>query len=96
MSGIVAWVLMLLAVFSWVIAVIAAIQVVRLAPKGQRLRTYGQLGWWRFDDIRNALGEAVSPHIMTYKRAVVAFLVLIVAGLVLASLVSTQIQNQVA
>ena len=55
----------LFAVVAWVVAVISAVQIVRLAPAGERLRTYGRLGWWRFDAIREQgarYRSAVAPH----------------------------------
>lgn len=90
MTGIVVGVVGLLAVFSWIVAVIAAIQVVRLAPKGERMRTYGRLGWWQFAQIRADLGEAVSPHITAYQRAVAAFLFLVIAGIAVGMFLATQ------
>ena len=90
MTGILISVIGLLAVFSWVIAVISAIRIVGLAPKGQRIRNYVRLGWWRFGEIRTDLGEAAAPHITTYQRAVTAFLMLIVAGIAVGSFLTTQ------
>ena len=83
MIGIAAAVIGLLAVVAWIIAVISAIRVVGLAPKGQRIRNYVRLGWWQFADIRTDLGPAVDEHIRTYQRAFIAFFVCIFAGFAL-------------
>ena len=93
MIGVVISVLGLFAIFAWGLAVISAIQIVRLAPEGQRLRTYGRLGWWRFDDIRAATGPAVDPHIRTYQRAFIAFIVCVLASILVGGLLSVTAQN---
>lgn len=93
MLGVVIGVLALFAIFAWGLAVISAVQIVRLAPAGQRLRTYGQLGWWRFDQIRSAAGAAVEPHIRTYQRAFIAFIVCVLASIVIGGLLSITAQN---
>ena len=64
----------LFAVFAWIVAVMSAIRIVRLAPKGAGMRTYGRLGWWKFDAIRQDVGLAADPHITAYQRAFVAFM----------------------
>jgi hypothetical protein len=84
---------MLLVAFSWVIAVIAAIQIVGLAPKGEKIRTYGQLGWWQFDKIRATIGPAADPHIRTYQRAFVAFFIIVILAAVGGVLLGAQAQN---
>lgn len=70
----------LLVVMSWVVAIVAAIQIVGLAPKGQKIRTYGQLGWWQFDKIRATIGPAADLPIRTYQRAFIVFIVIVVLG----------------
>ena len=61
--------------FAWVIAVFAAIQLVRLAPKGEKLKTYGKLGWWQFDEIRKTIGPAADQPIRVYQRAFIAYII---------------------
>jgi hypothetical protein len=93
MIGVVIGVLGLFAVFAWGLAVISAIQIVRLTPAGQRLRTYGQLGWWQFEKVRAAAGAAVDPHIRTYQRAFIAFIICVLASIVIGGLLSITAQN---
>jgi hypothetical protein len=72
------------AMVSWVVAVIQAIQIVQLAPKGEKLASYFALGWWKFKQIEAKAGPASVPHLVIYQRAVIAFLVFVVLGLVLS------------
>src|SRR5215217_604577 len=81
----------LFAILSWVVAVIQALQIVRLAPKGERLGSYFALGWWKFDKIEAMAGPASVPHLQIYKRAVAAFLVFVVLGVVLSGWMASQI-----
>ena len=82
-----------LAVFSWIIALISAIRVVGLAPKGQKLGVYGKLGWWKFDDIRAIVGPSGDQHIQTYQRAFVAFIACVLISIVGGGLLSAVAQN---
>ena len=72
--------------FSWVIAVISAIQLMRLAPKGQKLKIYGKLGWWQFDEIRKTVGPAAEQPIRVYQRAFVAFIGLVLVAMIAGTL----------
>ena len=72
---------------------ISAIRIVGLAPTGQKLRTYGQLGWWQFDKIRGTSGATVDPHIRTYQRAFLAFIFCVLAAIVIGGLLSVTAQN---
>jgi hypothetical protein len=72
------------AAMAWVVAVIQAVAIVRLAPKGEKLASYFALGWWKFKQIEAKAGPASVPHLMIYQRAVIAFLVFVVLGLVLS------------
>jgi hypothetical protein len=82
MTGVFVGVIALFAVVAWIIAVISAIRIVGLAPKGQRIRNYVRLGWWQFADIRADLGPAADIPIRTYQRAFLAFFACILAGMV--------------
>lgn len=86
-------VLGLLVIVAWIVAVMAAIQIVGLAPKGEKIRTYGQLGWWQFDKIRATIGPAADLPIRTYQRAFVVFIVIVVLGAVSGVLLGTQAQT---
>ena len=72
------------AVLSWLVAVIQAVQIVSLAPKGERLGSYFALGWWKFGQIAAKAGPASVPHIQIYRRAVIAFLAFVIFGLLLS------------
>ena len=72
------------AMLSWLVAVIQAIQIVSLAPKGERLGSYFALGWWKFGQIEAKAGPAAVPHIKIYQRAVIAFLAFVILGLLLS------------
>jgi hypothetical protein len=93
MIGILLGVLGTLALFSWVVALISAIRVVSLAPKGKKFSVYGKLGWWKFDDIRALIGPTVEPHIRTYQRAFVAFIACVIISIVGGGLLSAVAQN---
>ena len=75
------------AIGAWLVAVWSAISVVRLAPPGQKVRAYFNLGWWQFAKARASIGPAAEPHIIRFRRAfyvffaVIASVILAVAGL---------------
>ena len=93
MIGILLGVMMLLVVFSWIVAIIAAVQIVGLAPKGEKMRIYGQLGWWQFDKIRATIGPAADIHIRTYQRAFIVFIVIVILAAAGSVLLGAQAQN---
>lgn len=74
------------AVMAWAIAVIQAIAIVRLAPPGEKLASYFALGWWKFRQIEAKAGPASVPHLVIYQRAVIAFCLFVVLGLVLSGI----------
>lgn len=84
----------LLALAAWVIAVIAAVRIVSMAPKGQKFRTYMWLGWWRFADIRGVIGPAAEQHIRTFQRAFVAFFVCVLLAAVGGTMAGYYFQPQ--
>lgn len=87
---ILAGVIGLFASLSWIIAVIQAIRIVQMAPKGQKLGSYFALGWWKFDQIEAKAGPASAPVLQTYKRAVIAFLAFVILGVVLSGWMASQ------
>ena len=84
--GIVIAVIGALGVFAWIIVAISVVQLLRLAPKGQKVRVYGKLGWWNMTDIRAIVGPAAEPHILAMKRAGIAFVVCVLVGIGLGAL----------
>ena len=93
MSQILLTVVAALGFFAWGIAVLSAIRIVSLAPKGQKLSIYGKVGWWQFAEIREALGTEVDPHIHAYQRAFIAFIGLILIALVAGALFGSMAQT---
>jgi Na+-driven multidrug efflux pump len=87
---ILAGVIGLFASLSWIIAVIQAIRIVKLAPKGEKLGSYFALGWWKFDQIAAKAGPESLPVLETYKRAVIAFLVFVILGVLLSGWMASQ------
>jgi hypothetical protein len=79
--GIVIGVVGILGAFAWIIVAISVVQLLRLAPKGQKVSVYGKLGWWKFDDIRSIVGPAADPHIRAMKRGGIAFVACVVLGM---------------
>jgi hypothetical protein len=63
----------LMAFIAWAVALMTALSVVRLAPRGQKLASYFQLGWWRFAALEQRLGPQVLPLIQRYRRAFIVF-----------------------
>lgn len=93
MIPIVLGVIGLFALLSWILAVISAIQIVSLAPRGTKIRNYYRLGWWKFADIRSDIGPAADVHIRTYQRAFIAFFVCIVLVAVVMVFLGVERQN---
>lgn len=74
----------LIAFIAWAFAALAALNVVNLAPKGEKLTSYFQLGMWRFAALEAKLGPQVKPHLTRYKRAFYVFFAVIIAILALS------------
>ena len=63
----------------------ASINLIRLAPKGQRMRTYNRLSMWNFGQIRADIGPAAEPHLRMMRRGVYAFAAALAAVLAIAA-----------
>ncbi|HTN95639.1 MAG TPA: hypothetical protein VL101_01570 [Nordella sp.] len=74
----------LTAFIAWSIAGLRALSVARLAPKGEKLSAYFELGRWQFAALETRLGPAVTPHLVGYRRAFLVFFAAICAMLMLA------------
>lgn len=92
MSTTIVIVLAALGFFAWGIAIISAVRIVAAAPKGERLGTYGKIGWWQFAEIRHALGPSVDPHIRAYQRAFITFIACVVLAMIAGTLLGMQAQ----
>jgi hypothetical protein len=77
-------VILLFAVLSLVVAAMQAAAMVRLAPASERLGSFMPLGWWKFRQLEGKAGPAAAEPLNIYKRAVIAFLVFLLLGVVLS------------
>jgi hypothetical protein len=74
----------LFAVLTLVVAGMQVAALLRLAPASARLGSFLPLGWWKFAQIEQMAGPAAAAPVNIYKRAVVAFIVFLVMGLILS------------
>ncbi|MFZ5673832.1 MAG: hypothetical protein ACOZAM_12800 [Pseudomonadota bacterium] len=74
----------LVAFIAWAMVALSALSVVQIAPKGDKLTSYFDLGRWRFAALETRLGPAVTPHVVRYKRAFLVFFAAIGAIVVVA------------
>ena len=77
-------VILLFAVLTLVVAVMQAVAIVRGAPAGENLAGFMPLGWWKFRQLEAKAGAAAAHPLNIYKRAVVAFIVFLLLGLILS------------
>jgi hypothetical protein len=68
----------------WLVAATAALAVVGLAPRGQKLKAYVDLGWWRFAAVERIAGAAARAPMARYRKAFIGFFASI-AGLMATS-----------
>ena len=80
----------LFAVLCWIVAMVQAVTMVRLAAAERRSWTDWLFGWWKFDAIRKMAGAAGSTHATIYQRAVIAFVFFVVLGIILSSVAMSQ------
>ena len=83
-------VVLLFALLSLVLAVVQAVAVARLAPAGERIASFFPLGWWKFRQLEAKAGPAAEGPLSVYKRAVIAFVVFVLLGLILSGWVVNQ------
>ena len=77
-------VILLFAVLTLVVAVMQAATIVRVAPASERLAGFMPLGWWKFRQLEQKAGPAAAAPLNIYKRAVIAFLVFLLLGVILS------------
>lgn len=70
----------LAAIVAWAFAAWSAMSLVSIAPRGGRLATLSDLGWWRFAAIEARIGPSAKTPIDRYRKAFVAFFLCILAG----------------
>lgn len=85
--------LALVAVVAWFTAVISAIAVVQLAPRGEKLSSLFRLGWLRFSTLTTQLGPAAVPHLARYRMAMFGFMACIIAMVAMSILVAAERSN---
>ena len=77
-------VILLFAGLSLAVAIAQGLALVRLAPAGEQLGSFMPLGWWKFRQLGFKAGPAAAAPLNIYKRAVIAFLVFLVLGVILS------------
>ena len=81
-------VIALFALLSAAVAVVQAMAISKLSPAGKWQDW--TFGWWRFDAIAARAGLSGEEQAAIYKRAVIACLVFVIAGLLLSGWASSQ------
>jgi hypothetical protein len=77
-------VIVLFAVLSWIVAAVQAVAIMRLAGKAGHSWSDFLFGWWKFDALQAKAGPDSAPYLTIYKRAIAAFLLFVVLGLILS------------
>ena len=77
-------VIALFALVTLLLAVQQGRAIVLAAPKSSELGSFMVLGWWKFRQLEAKAGPAAAPHLMIYQRAVLAFLVFVILGVILS------------
>lgn len=78
------------AVLSWIVAVIQAVAIMRLASREGHSWGDFLIGWWKFDAIRAKAGPDSESYLSIYKRAIAAFIFFLLLGLVLSGWMTSQ------
>ena len=77
-------VIALFALVTLLLAVQQGRAIVLAAPKSAELGPFMVLGWWKFRQLKIKAGPAAAPQLMIYQRAVIAFLVFVILGVILS------------
>ncbi len=77
-------VILLFAVLALAVAVRQALVIIAMAPASERLAGFMPLGWWKFRQIAEKAGPASAQPLDIYKRAVIAFIVFLLMGVILS------------
>ncbi len=78
------------AVAAWLFALVALVQIVGMAPTGQRMSLLFNLGWLRLGRVAAAAGPASAPHARTYLIAMLTFLIVVILIAAVAILAAGQ------
>jgi len=93
MIAVLASLLGILAVGSWITALSSALALWRLVPAGHPLKSIWSLGWLQFDTIRQVAGPEADRYSRRYVYALVVFFVTIAAFVALAVAIIVTGQN---
>ena len=93
MLAILVGVLAVIAGAAWLTALLAAIGLWRTMPAGHRLKGFFDLGWLKFDSIREIAGPEADRYTKRYVWALVVFFVTIVAFFALTVVIIVSGQN---
>jgi hypothetical protein len=78
---------------AWVTAFWSAVSIWRAMPAGHRLKGFFDLGWLKFDSIRDLAGPEVDRYTKRYVYALVVFFVAIAAFMALTVVIIVTGQN---
>ena len=78
---------------AWITAFWSAISIWRVMPAGHRLRGFFDLGWLKFDSIRELAGPEADRYTKRYVYALVVFFVAIAAFMALTVVIIVTGQN---
>jgi len=78
---------------AWITAFWSAISIWRLMPAGHRLKGFFDLGWLKFDSIRDLAGPEADSYTRRYVYALVVFFVAIAAFMALTVVIIVTGQN---
>ena len=93
MLAILVGILALIAGSAWITAFLSAISIWRVMPAGHRLRGFFDLGWLKFDSIRELAGPEADRYTKRYVYALVVFFVAIAAFMALTVVIIVNGQN---
>jgi hypothetical protein len=85
--------LALIAAGAWITAFWSAISIWRAIPAGHRLKSFFDLGWLKFDSIRDLAGPEADRYTKRYVYALVVFFVAIAAFMALTVVIIVTGQN---
>lgn len=74
------------ALVAWAAAMLSAVEIMRLAPRGTKVARYFDLGYWRFGKLMAELGPAAEPAIRRYRIAFIVFFAAVIGGILAAAL----------
>jgi len=86
-------ILVVVAVVAWFTAVISALAIVQLAPRGEKLSSLFRLGWLRFSTLGAQLGPTALPHLARYRLGMFGFMACVIAAAGMGILLAAERSN---